>query len=354
MTTADGYILNVFRLPMSENAEEGANGRPVLCMHGIPSNANSMMVNGEDGSIASFLANKGYDVWLINFRGTIDSRNHETLDPDEDEFWQFTLADQAEDVRATVEFILQNSEFDTLSLVGLSHGSTIGLISLATYSDYFNPLVDVFVAYVPVTKLREVTSRFFSLITEPGLLAFLEALGVTELFNIPEDQSQYMESACQVMPNFCGEALNMFNGYDSETDNFESFYRLTSTAASGASLNVFKHYSQFRTKDSFTYYDYGSEENLEIYGTEEAPEIPLENIEVPVAIFASDVDVTASPSSIKWLASQLPNLAGISIDSDSNERESSPFWYPIHHISFLIARDTSFLDDMLKVIQEYV
>ena len=311
-----------------------------------------MMTNGEDGSIASFLANNGYDVWVINQRGNQYSRHHETLDPNENEFWQFTLNDEAEDVRATVEYILQQSEFDTLSLVGLSHGSTVGLISLATYSDYFNPIVNVFVTYVPVTRLRDVTNRYFSIITNPDLLSVLEDLDLAEMFQHTPATGVFLHGVCEPIPEICGGAFNLFNGFDSETDDFESFVRMTSKGSSGTSLNILKHYSQFRTKDSFTYYDYGPEENLEIYGTEEAPEIPVENIEVPVAIFAAEFDTIAPPESTRWLASRLPNLVEINIDVNDESSQTSPFWYPLNHMSFLIARDTSFLDVMLRIIEE--
>lgn len=55
---------------------------------------------------------EGFDVWLGNNRGTMNSRRHTTLDPDVDEaFWNFSHHEFAiYDIPAMVKKIVQESK----------------------------------------------------------------------------------------------------------------------------------------------------------------------------------------------------------------------------------------------------
>ena len=66
VTTADGYINQMFRIK-SENAS--ANAPAVLFVHGIIDSSDAFISNTRNNCHAYFLADKGYDVWLANFRG---------------------------------------------------------------------------------------------------------------------------------------------------------------------------------------------------------------------------------------------------------------------------------------------
>ena len=92
ITTRDGYILNVFRIPgpKGEPLEEALKqNRPVvLVQHGLTDSSDGHLCNDEPRAPGYMLANEGFDVWLNNNRGTRYSRNHSFLDPDRDnEYW---------------------------------------------------------------------------------------------------------------------------------------------------------------------------------------------------------------------------------------------------------------------------
>mgnify|MGYP000438382736 CR=1 FL=1 len=86
-------------------------GAPVVfLMHGVICSADYWVVNDEE-SPAFYLANKGYDVWLGNHRGTKYSRDHESLDPNEDaDYWKFSHQEVAEqDLPAFIDSVREKT-----------------------------------------------------------------------------------------------------------------------------------------------------------------------------------------------------------------------------------------------------
>ena len=79
--TDDGYTLKIFRIL--------GGGSPMYIQHGIFDSSDSFIVNDEK-SPAILAAKKGYDVWLGNNRGNKYCLKHDSLSPDEKEFWDFS------------------------------------------------------------------------------------------------------------------------------------------------------------------------------------------------------------------------------------------------------------------------
>lgn len=89
VTTADGYLLGMYRLPAN-----CSDAPAVLLMHGLFASAADFMTLGRKYSLAYVLADAGIDVWLGNARGTSFSRAHQTLDPDhpsDGSFWNYSF-----------------------------------------------------------------------------------------------------------------------------------------------------------------------------------------------------------------------------------------------------------------------
>jgi pimeloyl-ACP methyl ester carboxylesterase len=121
VTTADGYILTMFRIPSSLSAS-----KPVILQHGLLDSSYTWINNYADQSLGYILADAGYDVWFGNNRGNRYGRKHATLDPDNKDsgFWDFSWDEMAfYDAPAMINYVLATSGSSTVSWVGHSEGT---------------------------------------------------------------------------------------------------------------------------------------------------------------------------------------------------------------------------------------
>ena len=132
--TDDGYRLTVHRV-VNPQLPSTTFRQPVLIQHGFTSNSIHWLIATPDGHLSTntgsttnseeeqmdlpateekmtsnlgfALAKAGFDVWLGNFRGNRYALEHETLSPDDNAFWDFSLDDFIEyDLPSTINYIL--------------------------------------------------------------------------------------------------------------------------------------------------------------------------------------------------------------------------------------------------------
>ena len=150
---------------------------------GVIGTALDFVSHGSELSPAFYLVNQGYDVWLSNTRGSRFSRNHTTLNPSyDDEYWRFTVTEQAYDVRTNIEYILNQTGADVLSYIGFSQGGGIGFAALSLDNEWFASRVSVYIAMAPIVHTQHMTSPFFlSVASNRFILRFLRKMGVEDL-----------------------------------------------------------------------------------------------------------------------------------------------------------------------------
>lgn len=74
VTTSDGYILKVFRIPGTSSSTTSSSSStqikpPVVMWHGISDSSDTFLMNYADKAPGFIMAAAGYDVWFPNSRG---------------------------------------------------------------------------------------------------------------------------------------------------------------------------------------------------------------------------------------------------------------------------------------------
>ncbi|KAA0187244.1 hypothetical protein HAZT_HAZT009873 [Hyalella azteca] len=142
VVTEDGYILELHRIPYGVAGDTGGLRPVALMQHGLLSSSADWLMNTPQRALGYMLADAGYDVWMGNFRGNTYSRNHTTLDPNEDlEFWSFTWNEMGTfDIPAMIDYVLEFTGQPDLYYVGFSMGTTTYFAFLSERPEYSSKL----------------------------------------------------------------------------------------------------------------------------------------------------------------------------------------------------------------------
>ncbi|KAI9987479.1 hypothetical protein PInf_023518 [Phytophthora infestans] len=291
VTTADGYIRTLHRLPKSydesQAGEEAAKDKPaVLIQHGLLDSSFSWVCNFRNQSLAFVLADAGYDVWLGNNRGNTYSTGH-------------------------VKYTTEDDASGTRSLVGEHQGRGTEIL-----------------AKVYLDKIFEVFGQVEFLSQNKVLQEVIEA------------------SACTVNPELCETALALISGV-SENWNMSRVSVYLSEMPAGTSVKNMGHYAQSIRKGTFSAYNYGCGclrilgmklcskhicENKVKYGSFDPPAFPLSRMTYPrTGFFTGENDILATATDTNQLRAALPNTTIIHDEEishldftwavDANERD---------------------------------
>ncbi|XP_044756283.1 lipase 1-like isoform X2 [Coccinella septempunctata] len=324
---------------------------PVLFVHGLTACADSFFVKkNESGPI--FLADHGYDVWLLNSRGTRESSNHTILNPDNDkEFWYFSWQETGlYDLPLAIDVVLKHNVHDKLFLIGHSEGSTIIFVTLSERPEY-NEKVALSIHWGTSVYHKGCSSVLFlsalCKVLEPMLLDLTERLSffgtrpMSKLRDMIVLMCRYtiFKSACFELAKF---------GLQSEDSQIQyvrdwSFY--ISKSLCGGSIRELQHYMQVGLTGRFARFSYGPKRNLQVYNSTEPPLFHLENVKSPVVLWCGKKDVFCVDDDMNKLKSQLQNV--VTTDFRGHKLFS--------HIDFLVAKDVDkyIYKDMLALMKKY-
>ncbi|KAK4577157.1 hypothetical protein RGQ29_027604 [Quercus rubra] len=268
VTTKDGYILGVQRIPVGRTSKTTANRPPILLQHGILLDAATWLLNSPNKSLAFILADNGFDVWLGNNRGTVSSRGHTSLSANDPAYWDWTWEQLAgDDLPAMYDYI----HFQTgqkLYYVGHSLGT---LLAFTAFSQ--EKLVNMTKSAAllgPIAYLGQLSSVLGRTIVTTAEQAY--QLGVPEF--IPEGLVAGKLLKGLAGPNCCIKP---------STIDVLSDHTFQST-----STKNFVHLSQMIRAGNIATYDYGDEsENKAHYGQPTPPLYYMTRIPKDIPLFLS-------------------------------------------------------------------
>nr|AGV54324.1 triacylglycerol lipase 2-like protein [Phaseolus vulgaris] len=134
VTTNDGYILSVQRIPEGRANGSGSRTRkqPVIIQHGVLVDGMTWLLNPPEQDLPLILADNGFDVWIANSRGTRFSRRHISLDPSSPAFWNWSWDELVSyDLPAIFNYVFTQTQ-QKINYVGHSLGT---LTALASFSE---------------------------------------------------------------------------------------------------------------------------------------------------------------------------------------------------------------------------
>uniref|UniRef100_UPI00358E624E lysosomal acid lipase/cholesteryl ester hydrolase-like n=1 Tax=Myxine glutinosa TaxID=7769 RepID=UPI00358E624E len=310
VTTADGFILSINRIPHGIKHSRNGTRPPVLLQHGLLADATNWVCDGADKSLGFLLADAGFDVWLANSRGNTWSHKHRSLSPSDADFWAWSYDEMATyDLPAVVDFILEVTRNQQLFYVGHSQGTTIGMAAFSSNASLAKK-IRLFCALAPVATVGYSTSPMVKLGKVPSWV-------ITILFGekdfAPQNACLKWLSAevCDriIIKLLCENVFFLFSGFNEKNLNLSQIPVYTSHCPAGTSVQNMRHWRQAVLSGKFKAYDYGSAEmNGKHYNQPQPPPYLVKNMKVPIAVWSGGQDWLADPHDVNLLLKQLNNV----------------------------------------------
>ncbi|NWS19248.1 LICH hydrolase, partial [Pachyramphus minor] len=307
VTTEDGYILAVFRIPAGRNSQNTGQRPVVFLQHAFLGDATHWISNLSNNSLGFILADAGYDVWMGNSRGNTWSLKHRTLNPRQKEFWKFSFDEMGKyDIPAELYFIMNKTGQKDVYYVGHSEGTTAGFIAFSTYPELAQR-VKVFFALGPITVCPHATSILVRITNLPEPLLRL-VLGCKGAFHQIGFLKGPVTQLCTSLDKFCAHVLCYIAGGSIKNLNTSRIDTYVGHSPAGTSVQNIIHWQQLAHTDQFQAYNYGSKENMKKYNQTAPPVYKIEKITIPTAVWSGGEDTFADPKDMARLLPRITNL----------------------------------------------
>ncbi|XP_021966606.1 lipase 3 [Folsomia candida] len=293
VTTEDGYILQLHRIPYGLGCGEGAGKRVAYLQHGLMGDSSNWIITGNKSRGLAFeLVDACYDVWMGNYRGNTYSRLH--TDPNKADFYDFSWHEMGMyDIPASIDYILTATSAPSLYYVGHSMGCTAFFVAMSERPEY-NAKVKLMSALAPATFMPNTKSLVVRLLL--GLMPIFDR--PPYMLVLPIEWTERLAAAlCKTgspTQPLCAMILFLIGGDNAPQLDLVSLPAILGHSPAGSSSKTFLHYGQSILSGEFRKYDYGAEKNPEHYdGALTPPAYDLKKITTKIAIYYGPNDFLA-------------------------------------------------------------
>lgn len=310
VTTEDGYILEVDRIPAAQNDVAETRHTPVLLVPGLLADAGCWVTNLPSQSPGYLLADAGFDVWFLNTRGVPQSNFHKTLTTQDKEFWEWSFEELGMyDLAAVIDFVLNMTGSSKVGLLTLSQGFTTSLVLLSMRPEY-NEKVNILVGYGPVANFTYTTSIVRLAVPSGGVFkAAVDIFSKGSFLVSSQLQRNIIANVCNgPLRYICYLPVAIVAGVNPKQLNTTRIPVYVATIPVGTSTKDFVHMTQVIKEKNLVRYDYGAIKNIARYGQRNPPAYPLEKITVPVALFSGMGDILADPKDVEDLSHRMRHV----------------------------------------------
>lgn len=347
--TEDGYILKLYRIPAGKGEKNFKNKQKqsILLVHGIFDSSDAWVCNNEEGCIPFILANLGYDIWLANSRGNKHSRYHKNYSTDSFEFWNFSFHEMgAYDLPAFLNHITKiNTWSEKVIYIGHSQGTAQLFAGLTHSLEYFQKKIKLYIALGPVARVYNMTSKLLQIMHKLKVDKLFERLSLWEILSQDMKLEKFNSWIMPKIPFLCSLVVNLLCDVNAgKYNNLKMMPVYLSHSPGGSSLKSISHFVQLVRSKKFNMYDYGPEMNKIIYNSSDPKEYDLKLIEnFPIALLSGNEDRLANPKDVEWLKEELGDNCIYSKVYDG-----------MGHSTFMVAKDMSWFNDVIELIDMYL
>lgn len=157
-------------------------------------------------SLAFLLADEGYDIWMLNVRGTTLSRDHKNQRISENAYWDYSFHEIGMyDVSKTIDYVLDKTNSPDLNVVCHSQGCTSLLVMLSLKPKYNRKVASAYLSTAPV-YLHHTTGMLARIVgteLEEVVYNSLKNLGIHRFQVVNSAFTSSIRLLCETAYNFC-------------------------------------------------------------------------------------------------------------------------------------------------------